>query len=61
MSLRTDLEDLSAVGNCSKNSDVQFIPLSSVEISAVNEMIEKCLFSGVLDADSALIYPVMTS
>lgn len=36
------------------------MPLFSVEISAVNE-IEKCLFSGVFDADSALIYPVMTS
>lgn len=60
MPLQTDLGDLSAVGNCSRNSAVHFIPLSSVETSAVNE-IEKCLFSGVLDADSALIYPVMTS
>ena len=31
-----------------------FPSLSSVEISAVNE-IEECLFSVVLDADSALI------
>lgn len=38
MSLQTDLGDLSAVGNCSKNSDVQFIPLSSVGISALNEI-----------------------
>ena len=58
--LQADLGDLSAAGNCSKNAEVDFIPLASVEISAVNE-IEKCLFSGVLDSDSALIYPVMTS
>lgn len=60
MSLQTDLGHSSAVENRSTNSDVQFFPLSFVEIAPVNE-IEKSLFSGVLDADSALIYPVMTS
>lgn len=48
------------VGNCSKLSNVHFVPLSPMEISAVNK-IEKCLFTGVLGTDSALIYPVNTS
>lgn len=42
-SLQTDLGDLSAAGNCSENSGDQFIPFSSVEISAVDK-IEKNVF-----------------